>query len=129
MKFLSAAAVEVNALLELLTVCKANSDSVRAESVQRSYRSIAKCYANNARRSPLASQANLDALLEALTAKVLECSIAVTAAKADAIAAQYAQSAKTAMDAVTTQVGNSDDEGTELQDAPTEIVDFTAGLE
>jgi hypothetical protein len=114
MKFLSAASSEVTALLDLLKVCQANNDMVRTESVQKSYRNIAKIYANNARRSPMASQANLDELLTALNAKVLECNVKSADAKADAIASQYAQSAKVAMDAISVQTGGSEDAGTEL---------------
>lgn len=115
MKYLSAASAEVNALLDLLKVCKTNGDDVEVSSVQRSYRAIAKVYANNARRSPMASQAKLNELLDALNVKVKECSLHVAESKADAVAAQYAASAKAAIESISVEVGTADDAGAELE--------------
>jgi hypothetical protein len=114
MKYLSAAASEVNALIDLLTVCQTNNDLVLEEVVQNSYRSIAKIYANNSRRTPMASKAKLDELFAVLNEKVLACNIKAAESRADQLAKQYAASVRTAMDVIKVQNGDAEDEGTEL---------------
>lgn len=114
MKYLSAASTEVNALLTLLKVTSQNGDKVRTEMVNKTYRNIAKIYANNASRTPQASEANLDALLQALNVQVLKSALKAAEVNANRLADAYALTAKAAMQTVNESVGGGGADEVEL---------------
>lgn len=82
--------------------------------VNKTYRNIAKIYANNASRTPQASEANLDALLQALNVQVLKSALKAAEVNANRLADAYALTAKAAMQTVNESVGGGGAEEVEL---------------
>lgn len=124
MKYLAAASSEVNALLTLLKVSSQNGDIVRAEMVTKTYKNIAKIYANNAQRSTQASCTKLEELLDALTVEVLKSTLKAKEVNANRLAESYAIAAKARIVQVDESIGGDDvaevelNFGTEAPEAP-----------